>query len=366
LKGERALGVAIKYGKNWKYVGLLALYDPPRIDSAETLKIAQRMGVHVKIITGDHKAVTQDIARKIDLGNNIISISEIKNSSDFYNYESLERADGISEVFPEHKYNIVKLLQDHDHIVGMTGDGVNDAPALKKANCGIAVANSTDAAKSSADIVLTKAGTSVIIDSIIESRNIFQRMNNYAIYRIAETMRLMLFITASILIFGFYPISAVMIVLLVILNDVPILTIAYDNVLPSDMPVRWKLKNVLKMATFLGVLGVISSFLMLYIGLDILHLSLPVIQTLIFLKLAIAGHLMVFTARTKGHFWSIAPAKSLLFATLGTQIVATLVAVYGLFVTPIGWGLAIFAWLYAILFFLITNAMKVELYKRIG
>jgi H+-transporting ATPase len=188
-KGYRALGVACALSQEgWQFVGLIALFDPPREDSEETIKTAQSMGVNVKMVTGDHIAIAKQIAGRVSLGTNIVLPSSFEGKPDSVAQKAIEAADGFAEVFPEHKYNIVDSLQKNGHIVGMTGDGVNDAPALKKADAGIAVAAATDAAKSAADIVFTKPGISVIIDSIKESRKIFQRMNNYSIYRIAETI----------------------------------------------------------------------------------------------------------------------------------------------------------------------------------
>jgi H+-transporting ATPase len=188
-KGYRSLGVG-KTDENgdWHYVGLIALYDPPREDSAETISTAQSMGVDVKMVTGDHIAIAKEISNEVNLGDNIVLPSDFIDKSDRNAERVVEVSDGFAQVFPEHKYHIVELLQKIGHIVGMTGDGVNDAPALKKADVGIAVSGSTDAAKSAAAIVLTRPGLSVIIDSIKESRKIFQRMNNYSIYRIAETL----------------------------------------------------------------------------------------------------------------------------------------------------------------------------------
>ena len=272
-KGYRSLGVARtdKDGK-WLLVGLLGLYDPPREDSAETIKTAQSMGVSVKMVTGDHIAIAKEISGQVGLGKNIVLPSVFFNKHEKDAQLAVEEADGFAEVFPEHKYHIVELLQNKGHIVGMTGDGVNDAPALKEADAGIAVAGATDAAKSAADIVLTKPGLSVIIDAIKESRKIFQRMTNYGIYRIAETIRVLLFITASILVFQFYPVTALMIVLLALLNDLPIMTIAYDNVKYSDKSERWDMRTLLGIATFLGIIGVLSSFGILYIGNVVLKL----------------------------------------------------------------------------------------------
>ncbi|CAD7774806.1 Potassium-transporting ATPase ATP-binding subunit [Candidatus Methanoperedenaceae archaeon GB37] len=275
----------------------------------------------------------------------------------------MEEADGFAEVYPEHKYSIVESLQARGHIVGMTGDGVNDAPALKKADVGIAVEGATDAARSAADIVLTLPGLSVIIDAIKESRKIFQRMKSYAIYRIAETIRVLLFMTLAILIFNFYPITALMIVLLALLNDLPIMSIAYDNVKYSDEPEKWNMRVVLGIATTLGIAGVISSFGIFYIGEEMLHLSLESIQSFIYLKLSVAGQLTLFAARTRGPFWSIKPAKILLLAVISTQTIATLIVVYGILLPPIGWKLALFVWIYALAWFIVNDHVKRAAYN---
>ena len=363
-KGYRALGVAKTddHG-NWHYLGILGLYDPPREDSAETIKIAESMGINVKMLTGDHIAIAKEISKQVNLGDNIIIPENFVDKSDKIASKIVEESEGFAEVFPEHKYHIVELLQDNGHVVGMTGDGVNDAPALKKANVGIAVTGATDAAKSAASIVLTQPGISVIIDSIKQSRKIFQRMNNYAKYRITETIRILFFITISILVFNFYPVTALMIVLLALLNDGPIMTIAYDNVKYSNEPERWDLRIILSIATFLGVLGVIESFFVLYLGLDILKLSLPILQSFIYLKLSIAGTLTLYMARTKGHFWEIRPAKQLFIAVTGAQITATLITVYGILLPPMGWFLAGVIWAEALIAFFIIDAIKVRFYQ---
>ena len=272
-------------------------------------------------------------------------------------------ADGFAQVFPEHKFHIVDVLKKRGHIVGMTGDGVNDAPALKKADCGIAVSEATDAARSAASIILTSPGLSVIIDAIKESRRIFQRMNSYAIYRIAETLRVLLFMTLSILIFNFYPLTAVMIVMLALLNDGAILSIAYDNVHYKDHPEAWNMRVVLGIATVLGVVGPIAAFGLFYLGDRVFHLDRPHLQTLMYLMLSVAGHLTIFLTRTRGPFWSIRPAKILWIAVLGTQTIATFIAVYGLFMKPLGWSWALFVWGYALIWFLVNDRIKLLAYK---
>jgi H+-transporting ATPase len=364
LKGYRSLGVAATDAEGqWQFAGLIALYDPPRDDSADTIKTAESMGVNVKMVTGDHVAIAKEIARRVNLGTDITVASSLMDKPQTEAVRFVEKADGFAEVYPEHKYHIVELLQSSGHIVGMTGDGVNDAPALKKADAGIAVAGATDAAKSAAAIVLTRPGLSVIIDAIQQSRKIFQRMTNYAVYRIAETIRVVLFITASIMVFGGYPVTALMIVLLAILNDLPVITIAYDNVKYSDVPEKWDMRRVLAIATFLGIIGVFSSFGIFLIGKLVFHLNTDILRSFIYLKLSVAGHTVLLAARTKSHFWTVRPAKILLFAVIATQLTATLITVYGILLPAMGWGLAGFVWGYALAFFLVTDFLKVQFYK---
>jgi H+-transporting ATPase len=363
-KGYRALAVArTKDAGSWEFVGLISLFDPPRDDSASTIATAESMGMDVKMVTGDHIAIAKEVSGLVGLKTNIVTPASFLDKPDSEAMSAVEGADGFAEVFPEHKYKIVDLLQKKGHIVCMTGDGVNDAPALKKADAGIAVAGATDAAKSAADVVLTSPGLSVIIDAVKESRKIFERMTNYATYRIAETIRILAFVTLSIIIFQFYPITALMIVLLALLNDMPIITIAYDNVRYSSEPERWDMRTLLAISTFLGGIGVVSSFGLLYIGFVTLHLSTAVIQSFILLKLAVAGHLTLFVARTRGHFWSIKPGKSLFSAVVLTKIVATVITVYGILLPAIGWNLAALVWGYALVWFVVQDFAKVWFYK---
>jgi H+-transporting ATPase len=365
-KGYRALGVSKTDSQgNWQFVGLIPLYDPPREDSAETIKTAQSMGVDVKMVTGDHIAIAKEISSQMGLGTNIVPASSILDKPEKEAEQAVEEVDGFAQVFPEHKFRIVELLQRKGHIVGMTGDGVNDAPALKQADAGIAVAGATDAAKSAAAIVLTLPGLSVIIDAIKESRKIFQRMNNYSIYRISETIRVLFFMTASILAFGFYPVTALMIVLLALLNDAPIMTIAYDNVRYSNYPEKWNMSTILGLATYLGLIGVVFSFGILYIGQVIFHLNREVLQSFIYLKLSVAGQLTVFVARTRGHFWSVRPAWQLLAAVIGSQSVAIILTVYGILLPGMGWGYALFVIAYAFTAFVITDSLKIPVYRAL-
>ncbi|MGA7410903.1 MAG: plasma-membrane proton-efflux P-type ATPase [Bryobacteraceae bacterium] len=366
-KGYRSLGVARADEEGeWQIVGVLPMFDPPREQAKATIASARQMGVSVKMVTGDQMAIAKETAKQLGMGTNILDASglgDIKRHETTQAAEAIEEADGFAQVFPEHKFHIVDVLQQRGHIVGMTGDGVNDAPALKKADCGIAVSGATDTARAAASIVLLAPGLSVIIDAIKESRRIFQRMNSYAIYRIAETLRVLFFMTLAILVFNFYPLTAVMIVMIALLNDGAILSIAYDNVHYKDKPEAWNMRLVLGISTVLGIVGVIAAFGLFYLGERVFHLDRDRIQTLMYLKLSIAGHLTIFLTRTRGPFWSIRPAKILWIAVLGTQMIATLIAVYGLFMHPLGWGWAGFVWAYAILWALLNDRVKLLAYR---
>jgi H+-transporting ATPase len=372
LKGYRALGVAkTDEAGHWVFLGILSLFDPPREDAAATIQEAKDHGVDIKMVTGDNIAIAKQIASELGLGQNILLADQIIKAKDnediIHNVaQCAERADGFAQVFPEHKYWLVKDLQANNHLIGMTGDGVNDAPALKQADVGIAVSGATDAARAAADLVLTGTGLSVIINAIEEARCIFERMNAYAIYRITETIRIMLFMVSAILAYNFYPITAVMIILLALLNDLPILTIAKDNTWLSPTPVRWDMRKVLTIATVLGIVGVTQTFLVLIIARNYFHVSLEQLQTIIFLKLAIAGHLTLLVTRTRRFFLaSPYPAPILLSAIISTQTVSTLIAGMGWFVAPISWEYIGLIWVYCLAWVFINDSVKLLVYRNL-
>ncbi len=374
VQGYRALGVARRDSgaAGWTFLGILSLFDPPREDSAETIAQARKYGVSMKMVTGDNLAIAKQIANKLGLDSNILRADALPVDDDGTNHksriEAVEKADGFAEVFPEHKFAIVKILQKHNHITGMTGDGVNDAPALKQADVGIAVSGATDAARAAADLVLTAPGLSVIVNAIEEARRIFERMNAYAIYRISETIRIMFFVVLAMVFFDFYPITAIMIILLAFFNDVPIMTIAYDHTGLEKNPVRWNMQQVITVATAMGIVGVVGSFGMLLIAMDWLHLGVAQIQTYVFLKMAVAGHLVLFVARTKGHFWQRPwPAPIMIWSAVVTKLAATLLAAYGFgLITPITWPEIALIWGYSIASALVTDWVKVRVYRHIS
>ncbi len=422
-KGFRTLGVAYRRceEEHFTFIGLIPLYDPPREDSKEAVEEAAEYGVRVKMVTGDNIAVARYIAKILGIGDNILDIRELRGQSvseylllskllgkaftkvlypqmskdeiekmvrqivnevenelmhielppgTVKKHESeiirlIEQADGFAQVFPEDKYFIVDELQKSDHIVGMTGDGVNDAPALKKADCGIAVSGATDAARAAADIVLMAPGLRVIVDALELSRITFERMKSYTVYRIAETIRIIIFMTLAITIFEFYPITSVMIILLALLNDLPILMIATDHTKLQKRPVRWYMKDILILSSWLGIAGVISSFLLFYVAMTVMHLPESYVQTMFFVKMVVAGHNTIFNTRTDDWFYKKPwPSGKLFWTSQLTAILGTIIGIYGFgLMQPLGWFMGLFLWGYAIVWFVFNDAVKVAIVK---
>ncbi len=373
-KGYRTLGAARKVASgDWQFLGIIPLFDPPREDSRDTIAQAEAHGIEVKMVTGDNVAIAKEISGQLGLGTDILPADQVfANQADVTLIgadlrQKIAAADGFAQVFPEHKYGIVKALQTDGYLVGMTGDGVNDAPALKQADVGIAVSGAMDAARAAAALVLMAPGLNVIISAVEEARRIFERMNSYAIYRIVETIRIMVFVVLAMLVFDFYPITAIMIILLAFFNDVPIMAIATDNTWLDPKPVRWDMHRVLTVSTVLGLIGVAETFGMLLIAKDYFHMNIPHLQTLIFLKLAVAGHLTLFIARTRKPFlrkpW---PSAILLWSAILTKAAATLFVVYPMGLVPsITWGEAGAVWIYCILWIFIEDWAKIRVYKHL-
>ena len=368
-RGYRTLGVARRNeGEAWRFLGLIPLFDPPREDSEATIREAAEHGIRVKMVTGDNVAIARETAREMGLG------SDIRTAEEFFpggiddkliasEAEHIAESDGFAEVFPTHKYGIVKALQHLGHLVGMTGDGVNDAPALRQADVGIAVSGATDAARAAASLVLTAPGLSVIVHAVEEARRIFERMNSYAIYRITETIRIMVFVVFAMVAFNFYPITAVMIILLALLNDLPIMAIATDNTWLEPAPVRWDMRRVLSVSTILGLVGVVETSILLLAARDWLKLDVAQIQSLIFLKLAVAGHLTLLVARTRRPFLSRPfPSWSLLTAIVSTKFAAIAIVVTGLLVARLPWVDVGIVFAYCIAWIFVEDWVKLRAY----
>ncbi len=368
-RGFRTLGVAKKENENWVFLGLIPLFDPPREDTKQTIQRAKELGISIKMVTGDHAAIAKEIASKLDLGTNILPMQEIfnKDKSPEEQEKLLTASDGFAQVFPEHKFKIVKSLQSENYVVGMTGDGVNDAPALKQADIGIAVSGATDAARSAAELVLTEPGLIVITRAIEEARKIFGRLKSYAMYRISETCRLLLFLLLSALIFESQPLTAIMIILIALLNDIPIMTIAYDHMKPEEKPTFWNMREILTISIGLSIVGVISTFGLYWIGLKVWLFDIAQCRTLAFMAILCGGNLTIYLTRNQS-FLLTRPLPEVRFflATLFSQGVGTIVSVYGLNTADfvgIGWTYVLYSWIYIIAWFLICMITKILLYK---
>jgi H+-transporting ATPase len=372
-KGYRTLGVAkSEQDKDWRFSGILPLYDPPREDSAQTITRVKEYGIDIKMLTGDDVAIGREIARQLGMKSNIQAADKLfggEGDTLHLSHDAalkIEAADGFARVFPEHKYSIVKALQECDHLVAMTGDGVNDAPALKQADAGVAVSGATNAAQSAASLVLTAPGLSVIIKAVEEARQIFERMMSYTIYRIAMTIDIMFFVVLAMIIFDYFPLTPVMIILLALLDDIPIMAIAYDNTWLSRKPVRWEMQRILSVSSILGFLAILESFGLLLIGKEMFHLNTPQLQTLIFLQLVAGGHLMLFLTRTKKAFWQPPyPSWQLFWAIVGTQVLAVLMSGFGWLIPALAWKVVGLVWVYNVVWMVIQDGIKLGVYRLI-
>lgn len=345
-------------------VGLIPLADPPRDDAKEVIAGMKEKGIRARMLTGDNSAIAAFIARLLGIGERTIRPAEVRDFRTNGAFADIENDTVFAEVIPEDKYRIVESLQQREHIVAMTGDGINDAPALKKADVGIAVSGASPAARAAADIVLLDNGLSVIQDAIYGARQTFARMQSYALFRISETVRIVLFITLAILIYNDTPISAIMIILLALLNDIPVMSIAYDHAPVHEHPIRWNMRETLFIASILGFAGVISSFGLLT-WLHAHHFSAAAIQTILFLKLDVAGHSTLYLTRTgRKHFWEQPfPALPFFLPAFGSRIAGTLIAAFGIFMQVVSWQTILFVWLYATLWFFFNDQLKVLGYK---
>ncbi|XP_008783452.1 ATPase 10, plasma membrane-type-like [Phoenix dactylifera] len=385
-RGLRSLGVAYQVipektkeslGGPWIFCGLLPLFDPPRHDSAETIRRALNLGVCVKMITGDQLAIAKETGRRLGMGTNMYPSSTLLGrDKDEHEalpvHELIEKADGFAGVFPEHKYEIVKILQERKHICGMTGDGVNDAPALKKADIGIAVSDATDAARSAADIVLTEPGLSVIISAVLTSRSIFQRMKNYTIYAVSITIRIVLGFVLLALIWE-YDFPPFMVLIIAILNDGTIMTISTDRVKPSPRPDSWKLNEIFAtgiiIGTYLALVTVLfywaikkTSFFESHFKVRSLSSNSEEISSAIYLQVSIISQALIFVTRSQSWSFMERPGTLLMCAFVVAQLVATLIAVYAHIsfasIRGIGWGWAGIIWVYSVIFYIPLDIIK--------
>lgn len=372
-RGLRTLAAArTDAAGQWKMLGILPMFDPPREDSKETIARAAEYGVKVKMVTGDDVAIARTIAADLGLGQTIVAASKIfvdevgKGDVPMELAERVDVAEGFGRVFPEHKWAIVKSAQQLGHIVGMTGDGVNDAPALKQANVGIAVSGATEAARAAAGLILTAPGLSVIIRGIEEARKTFERMMGYAYYRVAMTVSIMVFIVMIMVFYGMPVLTPVMIILLALLDDVPVMLIAFDNARISPTPSTWDMRRVIVISSLLALIGVVQSAGLLRYLEHESHMPLAQIQTAMFMQLVIAGHLLLFSTRARGFFFQKPwPERRFFLAIMGTQVFAACMAGFGWLVAPISWSLIGLVWLYNLAWLFAIDLAKLAIFREL-
>ncbi len=333
-KGYRVLAVAVgPTAEEAELVGFAALYDNPREDSPKLISELKRLGVRVKMLTGDALPIAREVAEQAGLGKNITKVPDLKNTSgDPATIKLVEESDGFAEIYPEDKYLIVKSLQAAGHFIGMTGDGVNDAPALRQAEVGIAVSNATDIAKQASSVVLTEEGFEGILDMVIIGRMVYQRITSWTINKIIRTFKRVVFIVLAFILTGQFVVSTFNMILLLFLSDYVTLSISTDRVRPSMAPEKWNSIALVKLGILYASLIVVESLVILYIGMNAFGLGgdLARLQTFVFVWLTISGYYTVLSIRERRHFWDSRPSGWLAFALVVNSIIVFVISTIGL------------------------------------
>jgi H+-transporting ATPase len=335
-KGYRTLAVAKGEVKGkLQLVGLAALYDVPRSDSKELIHKLRELGISVKMLTGDALPIAKEISKNVGLGENVMIAADLKDcikEDALEAQEAAEKSDVFAEVYPEDKFAIVKSLQIRKHVLGMTGDGVNDAPALRQAEVGIAVSNATDVAKGAASVVLVNEGLTSIVDLVQNGRVIYERIIAWIVSKIVRTFQVATFSVLSFILTGSYVVSAFEIIVYFFLTDFVKIALSTDKFSPSVKPDTWGLKGAIKAASILGLLVILESFGLLYLALNYFHVAVgnPVIFTLTFEILFYSAIFLIFNVRERGHFWNSVPSKILLYSIVLSLAVATVLVTIGI------------------------------------
>jgi H+-transporting ATPase len=368
-KGYRTIAVARSEGEdmdNLKLVGFVPLSDPPREDSINMIEEAKKMGIKPMMLTGDNIAIGKEIASKVGIGGNIIRMADIEGLSEDEQMKIVGESDGFAEIYPEDKYKIVKLLQSRGHMVGMTGDGVNDAPALKQAEMGIAVSNSTDVAKASASVVLTEQGLSVIIDAIRISRQTYQRMLSWVINKVVKVIQFIGVLTLGFFLLQRLVLSLVDMTLLVFANDFITMSLSTDNVRYTTNPNKWDVRNITLASFIIGLLLVIEGTIAILIGVNYFHLNSQELQTFTMLLLVFTSQFRVFIVRERKYFWSSWPGKALVFSTAATIVAFILLGVYGIFIPNLKLNQVLFIMGFSALFTFGIDLPKYYVFRKFG
>jgi H+-transporting ATPase len=334
-RGYRTLAVAKSTDtdpRHLQFVGFLPLMDPPRPDAGQVIAGLRAMGVTPKMLTGDSVAIAKEVGKQVGIGDRIHSMAELERGSTRDEAQILEESDGLAEIYPEDKYKVVKLLQSKGHQVGMTGDGVNDSPALKQAEVGIAVSNATDVAKASASIVLTEAGIKVILDAIIESRRIYQRMLTWVLNKVTKVIQFIGVLVVGFFWFNQVVLSVLGMVLLVFANDFTTTSLAKDNVESTASPNVWNVKKITLASLAVGLLLVIQGVIILYLGRFYYGMTLDRLQSFMLLALVFTSQFRVLSVRERRRFWSSRPGRELLISISLTILAFFLLGLFGVII----------------------------------
>jgi len=369
LKGYRTLAVARSAEDdidNIHFVGLLALADPPRPDSKAMIEDARALGIRPIMLTGDNIAIAKEIASQVTVGTRIIRMDEFRNSSETEQLKIIDESDGFAEIYPEDKYKIVKLLQSRGHMVGMTGDGVNDAPALKQAELGIAVSSSTDVAKASASMVLTEPGMGVMIDALKTSRHIYQRMLTWVINKVTKVIQVIGLLTVGFFWFHDIVVSLLGMALLIFANDFVTMSLATDNVKYTANPNKWNVRNITFASLVVGTLLVVEGVVALFVGTYYFHLQLEQLRTFTVLTLIFTSQFRVYIVRERNYFWYSRPGRELVLATTGAIVAFVLLGVYGLIITALTPYQVLFVLGFSAVSTLAIDFPKYEAFKKFG
>ncbi len=364
--GFRVLAVAQAEGRReegMKLLGLVMLSDPPRADAKQTIEALRLEGIETKMITGDNLAIATRIAQLLGLRGRVKPAGELPPPGAAVSKSWWHAAAGFAEILPEDKYRLVEAAK-HDFVVAATGDGVNDLPSVAAADIGIAVANSVDALKSSADVVLTAPGVAVVKDALTESRKIFERLYSYSVYRISESLRLIVTIAVLGLLVHSYPITPIQLILIAFLNDLPIISLAFNRVRTGHAPASSRSKRKLYRGILHGTVGIASSLLLFYIMRYPARLPIEVIQTAFFLKLTVAGHMLIYVAHTDEPWYRFLPSRQVIAATTVTQLIATLIAGAGLFMTPLPLEWILIVWVWSFGWMQVSDMVKALVSKK--
>lgn len=367
-RGFRAVAVAVgKKEKNMELAGLLSLSDELREEAGDVISFLKQNGISTSMVTGDNKAITSEIVRKLGIEGDVLTKEDLEKMGwENVAKDTFLKTGAFSEIMPEDKLLLVKYAKKY-FVVASNGDGINDLPALKEANVGIAVKNAVDALKATGDIVLLSSGISVIKDAIIEARKIFERLYVYSVYRLSESQRLIITVLVLGLIYKIYPLTPLQLILLALLNDLPIIALAFDRVKITSSPEKINVRQRLLLSSLFGITGVLNSLILFFIMTSILHLPWGMVETIFFLKLTISGHMLIYVAHTKDRWYKFFPSKEVIFATTITQVIASLLAFTGIFMpSGISLGWIVIVWIWAFFWMQVSEGAKILQQKLAG